>query len=211
MTRKGMFAWLIAFVLAGALVATGCSPAEPDPAEQTDSVEVETRQEDVTPTVEATETPQGTVLDIVIGEEDLQTFDRAAREGRLYEAMEGLGPYTVIAPSDEAFDQMGADAINELLEPDNRDVLARLVTFHVIPGYWTIEDFRAVDRVPTLSGRFIEVSDAGGEGVLVGGAMVNEPVRETEDGVVYRVDQVLDPFTGQTSPGAAGTTDPQDD
>lgn len=207
MTRRNVLAWLIASALSGALLISGCSPAEPDPTAETDSVEVETRTDDVSPTVEATETPQGTVLDIIVAEEDLRTFDQVAREGGLYEAMAGLGPYTVLAPSDEAFDAMGADAINELLERENRDVLARLITFHVIPGYWTVDDFRAVDRVPTLSGRFIEVTEAGDD-LVVGGARIDAPVRETEDGIVYRIDQVLDPYIGQSTPGVTQSEPP---
>lgn len=206
MERMRMLGGLVAMSLAASMVLAGCSPAQEDPAAETDSVEVETPEE-ATPTVEATETPQGTVLDIVVAEEDLQTFDRAAREAGLYQAMQGLGPYTILAPSDEAFDQMGADAINELLEPENRDVLARLITFHVIPGRWTLEDLRAAESVPTLSGRFIEVTPME-DGVILGGVRLGEPVQDVEEGIVYRIDQVLDPFSGRVAPQRSQETTP---
>lgn len=200
MERTRLLGLVVATGLAAALTVAGCAPAEQDPVDESDRVEVETEQE-TTPTVEATETPQGTVLDIVVDEQDLQTFDQAAREAGLYQALQGLGPYTILAPSDQAFDELGADEVNRLLEPENRDELARLLTFHVIPGRWTPEDLRAARSIPTVSGRYIQASPTtDGEGVRLGGVEIGEPTEQAEVGIVYVIDEVLDPFAGSVTP-----------
>jgi uncharacterized surface protein with fasciclin (FAS1) repeats len=181
----------------------GCA-AQEDPVEETDAVDVETTEE-TTLSAEATETPSGTTLEILVGREELEQFISVAQQAGVFEAMQGLGPYTVFAPSDDAWNALGEDEINRLLERENRDELARLVAFHVVPGRWTLEDLQNVDSVPTISGRFLPVGHDGAD-VQVGGVTIEEMSEETEDGVVYVMENVLDPETGTERPQSAETT-----
>lgn len=188
----------IAALLAASLVFAGC--------QQQDAVQVNP-QEGAEPSVEATddvEPGSGAAVEITVDEGEVTQFVAGAQQAGVFEAMAGLGPYTVLAPTDEAFDALGQQRVDELLQRENRDELARLLSYHVIPGQWNREDFAAVDSVPTISGLFIPVESTG-ESITVGGVELVGDAQETGSNFVYTIGTVLDPETGSSSPNPART------
>lgn len=77
---------------------------------------------------------QKTIVDVAIGNEDFSTLVAALKAADLVSALQGDGPFTVFAPTNEAFAKIDATTLNSLLEKKNQKALANILTYHVIPG-----------------------------------------------------------------------------
>ena len=99
------------------------------------------------------------------------------------------GPFTVFAPSDEAFSRLPAGTIESLLaEPDT---LTKLLTYHVVPGRISVEDARSMKSAPTFNGEDLPVWE--GAVVQFDGAHVVSPDIEASNGLIHVIDRVLIP------------------
>ena len=110
----------------------------------------------------------------------------------LVETLQGTGPFTVFAPTDAAFEELGDDQVQSLLEPANRDQLQSILTYHVVPGKLTASDLSDGQELETVAGEMLTVQIDGDE-VAVGDATVVEPNVEASNGVVHVIDTVLTP------------------
>jgi len=104
--------------------------------------------------------------------------------------LEGDGPFTVFAPSDEAFARIPADAISALL--DNPELLASVLTYHVVPGRVLASDVVGLTSATTVNGKALAISVDGGA-VKVDGANVVATDIEARNGVIHVIDDVLFP------------------
>lgn len=120
------------------------------------------------------------------------TFSKACEQSGVLESVRGLGPFTVLAPTDEAFESLGSARMNELMDPANHEDLARLISCHILPGRWTLEEIGRMTSVPTIGGWYVPVTKSGEE-VFLGAVKLAEPSLESEYLVVYTVGQVFDP------------------
>ena len=115
----------------------------------------------------------------------IAAIDRAGLESTLA----GEGPFTVFAPSDEAFAQLPEGTVDSLLaEPDR---LAEVLTYHVVPGRVTAADVVGLATAPTVQGEELRVSVDGG--VHVDGARVLNADIEASNGIIHVIDRVLIP------------------
>ncbi len=112
----------------------------------------------------------------------------------LVETLEEPGPYTVFAPTNEAFEALGG-TLDTLLEPANKAELAEVLTYHVVPGELTSSELSDGQKLKTVQGGSLEVKIANGE-VTVDGAKVAIPDVEASNGVVHVIDEVLIPPQG---------------
>ncbi|HUH75068.1 MAG TPA: fasciclin domain-containing protein [Chitinophagales bacterium] len=83
---------------------------------------------------------QGTIVDVAVGNEDFSTLITALKAADLVGALQGEGPFTVFAPTNEAFDKIDSKTLNSLLEPENQKALANILTYHVVAGKITATD-----------------------------------------------------------------------
>tara|TARA_B100000678_G_scaffold266562_1_gene251538 strand:+ start:22443 stop:22988 length:546 start_codon:yes stop_codon:yes gene_type:complete len=119
------------------------------------------------------------------------TLLAAAKAAGLVEALQGDGPLTVFAPTDEAFAALGEDTINDLLKPENKDKLAGILKYHVIAGKVKAADLAGkTTTAETLNGS-VEID--GTDGVMVGDATVIQADVEASNGVIHVIDTVLIP------------------
>ncbi|MCB9413386.1 MAG: fasciclin domain-containing protein [Actinobacteria bacterium] len=109
----------------------------------------------------------------------------------LVEALQAPGPFTVFAPTDDAFAALPEGVLDKLVQPANKDALTKILTYHVVEGAVPSSEVTDGD-VPTLEGQSITLSTAGG-GVTVNGATVTTPDVEASNGVIHLIDQVLLP------------------
>jgi len=111
----------------------------------------------------------------------------------LVEVLKGEGPFTVFAPTDEAFAKLPAGTVENLLKPENKDQLVALLTYHVVPGKTMSGDLagKAVE-VTTVEGSPVEI-DATGGGVMVDDARVIQADIEADNGVIHVIDAVIMP------------------
>lgn len=121
------------------------------------------------------------------------TLLAAAEAAGLVETLAGPGPMTVFAPTDEAFARLPAGTVDSLLQPQNRDQLVGILTFHVVPGEITSSDLAGMAvRLETASGRELAV-DATTPAVNVGGARLIGADIQASNGVIHVVDRVILP------------------
>ncbi len=121
------------------------------------------------------------------------TLLAAAEAAGLVETLAGPGPLTVFAPTDEAFARLPAGTVDSLLQPQNRDQLVAILTFHVVPGEVTSSDLAGMAvRLETASGRELAV-DATTSAVNVGGARLIGADIAASNGVIHVVDRVILP------------------
>jgi uncharacterized surface protein with fasciclin (FAS1) repeats len=119
----------------------------------------------------------------------LSTLARLIQEAGLADTLRGAGPYTVFAPSDEAFKAVPAKTMQELAA--DKELLKSVLTYHVIPGKVTAAEVRN-GNVKTLNGANLAVAKAGSF-VTVEDAMVQQADLAATNGVVHVIDRVLMP------------------
>ncbi|MDK2916374.1 MAG: hypothetical protein PWR25_931 [Euryarchaeota archaeon] len=117
----------------------------------------------------------------------LQALDAAGLRGTLA----GPGPYTIFAPTDEAFSRLSETTIEELFD-DPKGNLAETLLYHMAPGSRTAAEIAANETVPTVQGNPLGV-DAVGESVTVGGARMVQADIVASNGIIHAVDAVMIP------------------
>jgi uncharacterized surface protein with fasciclin (FAS1) repeats len=110
----------------------------------------------------------------------------------LVDTLEGDGPFTVFAPTNDAFAALPAGTVENLLKPENKDQLIAVLTYHVVPGAVTSDQLagQRID-VATVQGQTVAVN--GTNGVRVNNARVTQADIIAENGVIHRIDRVLLP------------------
>ena len=122
---------------------------------------------------------------------ELSTLVEAVTAADLAETLQGEGPFTVFAPTNDAFAELG-DTLDELLRPKNKEQLASVLTYHVVPSEAMAADLSDGQMLETVNGEMLEVSIEG-DTVMVGDATVTQADVEASNGVVHVIDTVLQP------------------
>ena len=164
---------ITALTLAAALTLSACGS---DSETSTDSM---TEQASV-----------GTIVDVAVGAGNFSTLVAAVTAADLVETLSGTGPFTVFAPTDEAFAALPAGVLDALLLPENKAVLAQILTYHVVSGTVMAADVTDGD-VATVEGSNIKLSTA--SGVTVNGATVVAADVMASNGVIHAIDAVILP------------------
>ncbi len=136
------------------------------------------------------------IVDIAAGDDRFETLVAALSAAGLVDTLKGKGPFTVFAPTDDAFAKLPAGTIDELLKPQNKDALVNILTYHVIGDKVTAADAMKLDgqEVTMLSGdkAKIEVRDGS---VFIDGARVIITDIMAKNGVIHVIDTVMMPPT----------------
>jgi len=137
------------------------------------------------------QTEKPDIVDTAIAAGSFETLVAAVQAADLVETLKGDGPFTVFAPTDEAFAALPEGTVATLLKPENKDQLVAILTYHVVPAKVMAADV-AAGEVPTVNGQTatVEVSDAG---VTIGGANVVATDVVASNGVIHVIDQVILP------------------
>lgn len=132
------------------------------------------------------------IVDTAAANKDFSTLVTAIKAAGLVETLKGKGPFTVFAPTNEAFAKLPAGTLDDLLKPENKDKLVSILTYHVIPGKITSADIAG----KTLNAKTVQ----GGElaidatsGVKVDNATVVTPDVMASNGIIHAIDMVLMP------------------
>lgn len=126
-----------------------------------------------------------------------KTLVAAVTAAELVETLKGDGPFTVLAPTDEAFAKLPKGTIEALLKPENKDKLKAVLTYHVISGKVMAADVVKLDgkAVKTVQGSPVAIK-VEGDTVMIGNAKVIKADVETSNGVIHVIDTVLLPPAG---------------
>ena len=142
-------------------------------------------------TTTAPATASETIVAAAAATPDLSTLVSALKAADLVSTLEGKGPFTVFAPTNQAFSDI-QPTVDKLLEPANKDELTKVLTYHVVPGTYTSADLKDGQKLKTVEGQDLTVSIKGGT-VKVNDATVEKADIETSNGVVHIIDGVLVP------------------
>lgn len=120
------------------------------------------------------------------------TLVAAVKAADLVDTLKGPGPFTVFAPTDAAFAKLPAGTLEELLKPENKEKLVKILTYHVVAGAVHAKDVAKLTSAKTVSGGELKIH-AGKGGVTINNAKVVKADIETSNGVIHVIDTVLLP------------------
>jgi transforming growth factor-beta-induced protein len=132
------------------------------------------------------------IVDTAIAAASFKTLGAAVQAAGLVDTLKGAGPFTVFAPTDEAFAKLPAGTVESLLKPENRAKLQAVLTYHVVAGKVMASDVVKVSFAKTVNGKaaVVKVNDAG---VMIDNAKVVATDIETSNGVIHVIDSVILP------------------
>lgn len=140
----------------------------------------------------ATHTPaENTIVDVAVTG-GFDTLVAAVQAAGLVETLQSEGPFTVFAPTDEAFAALPEGTLESLLKPENKDQLIAILTYHVVPGEVTSDQVVSLESAETLQGASLEISTSE-DGVMINNAKVVKADVDASNGVVHVIDTVLLP------------------
>lgn len=134
--------------------------------------------------------PEGDIIETAAAAGGFTTLARAIEAAGLTEALKGEGPFTVFAPTDEAFAKLPKSTLDALLE--DRERLAAVLTYHVVPRPVGSADVARLTSVRTANGKVVPISTADGK-VMVGNATLIQTNIPATNGVIHVIDAVLLP------------------
>jgi uncharacterized surface protein with fasciclin (FAS1) repeats len=133
------------------------------------------------------------IVDTAASAGSFTTLVAAVQAAGLVETLKGQGPFTVFAPTDDAFAKLPAGTVDNLLKPENREQLQQILTYHVVPGKVMSSDLQGKSTTAaTVEGSEVEI-DASGSAVMVEGATVTQADIAASNGVIHVIDTVIMP------------------
>ena len=141
-------------------------------------------------------TDVGTIVEVAQGNPDFSTLVAAITAAGLGDALSGEGPFTVFAPTNAAFEALPEGLLEKLLLPENKEVLTKILTYHVVPSKVMAADVAAGD-VATLEGSTFAITTEGG--VKVNASNVTATDVAASNGVIHVIDAVLVPASVDVS------------
>jgi uncharacterized surface protein with fasciclin (FAS1) repeats len=183
---------LLALFVSLVLVVSACGAQAPEAPDQIETPteeaeETPTEEAEETPTEEATEEPEpGTIVEVAQEEDDLSTLVSALEAAELVETLGDEGPFTVFAPTNDAFAAIGEETLNALL--DDTETLEQILLYHVVEGEVLAEDVIGLDEATTVQGEPISITVT-----LNDSAMLVDTDIMASNGVIHTIDSVLLP------------------
>jgi uncharacterized surface protein with fasciclin (FAS1) repeats len=132
------------------------------------------------------------IVDTAVAAGNFKTLVAAVQAAGLVDTLKGPGPFTVFAPTDEAFAKLPAGTVDDLLKPENKDKLVAVLTYHVVPGKVMAADV-AGKKTMAKSVQGSEITVDGTNGVKVDGATVVQADIVADNGVIHVIDAVILP------------------
>ena len=132
------------------------------------------------------------IVDLAASTDFLSTLVAAVKAGDLVDVLKGDGPFTVFAPTNEAFAKLPAGTVEELLKPENKAKLVEILTYHVVAGKVKSTDLKDGQKEKTVQGQEITVSLKDGK-AMINNATVTAADIEATNGIVHVIDTVIMP------------------
>ena len=132
------------------------------------------------------------IVDTAVSAGSFNTLAAALQAADLVDALKQPGPYTVFAPTDEAFANLPAGTVEDLLKPENKEKLIAILTYHVVPGEVDAAEVVKLNSAKTLNGKDVAIKVKDGN-VMVNSAKVIKPDVKASNGVIHVIDTVIIP------------------
>jgi uncharacterized surface protein with fasciclin (FAS1) repeats len=135
---------------------------------------------------------QKDIVDTAVAAGSFTTLAKALQAAGLVDTLKGKGPFTVFAPTDEAFAKLPAGTVEDLLKPENKAKLQAILTYHVVPGRVMASQVTGLTSAKTVNGQSLSVTVKDG-GVKIDDAKVVKTDIVTSNGVIHVIDSVVLP------------------
>jgi uncharacterized surface protein with fasciclin (FAS1) repeats len=132
------------------------------------------------------------IVDTAVAAGSFKTLVAALKAAGLVDTLKGKGPFTVFAPTDDAFAKLPAGTVDELLKPENKQKLIAILTYHVVAGKVTAAQAMKLNSAKTVNGQSLAISTDGGT-VKINDATVTKADIMCSNGVIHVIDTVLMP------------------
>jgi uncharacterized surface protein with fasciclin (FAS1) repeats len=198
---------LFSLLLAGALTTVtfvACNDTKTDDTKTETTTDTTTAVEPIKPAEEAgvmvggaNMVPSKDIVDNAAGSADHTTLVAAVKAAGLVETLKGTGPFTVFAPTNEAFTKLPAGTVDNLLKAENKATLAKILTYHVVAGAFKSTDLKDGQKLKTVQGEELTIHYKDGKWMVhdAKGGMANITIADviSSNGVTYVIDGVLMP------------------
>ena len=131
------------------------------------------------------------IVETAIAAGNFSTLAKALTAAGLVDTLKGNGPFTVFAPTDEAFAKLPQQTLSDLLKPENREKLTAILTYHVVAGKFMARQVANISKATTVQGQPVTIDTS--DGVKINNAKVLTADIEASNGVIHVVDSVLLP------------------
>jgi len=132
------------------------------------------------------------IVENAAAEASFSTLVAAVKAAGLAETLSGPGPFTVFAPTNEAFAKLPAGTVESLLKPENKEKLVAILTYHVVPGTVKAKDVVGLSEAKTVNGKAAKVAVKDGA-VMIDNAKVVKTDIVSKNGVIHVIDAVILP------------------
>lgn len=178
------------------------APTTEDPAVVDDA---DPAEEPIASDVETDASADSSIVEVASSAGSFNTLTQAIEAAGLTDTLSQDGSYTVFAPTDEAFNQLPEGTLDQLLLPENQELLRQILTYHVVPQEVTSAEIQP-GEVSTVEGSPVNLQVDGGS-VMVNDAMVTQPDIKASNGVIHAIDQVILPpqVAAQLTGASAGS------
>jgi uncharacterized surface protein with fasciclin (FAS1) repeats len=132
------------------------------------------------------------IIDTAIAAGQFNTLATALSAAGLVDTLKGPGPFTVFAPTDEAFAKLPPGTLESLLKKENKDQLTAILTYHVVPGEVMAADVANLKEAKTVNGRTVRVNRSNGK-IMINNATVTRADVPASNGVIHIIDSVMLP------------------
>jgi uncharacterized surface protein with fasciclin (FAS1) repeats len=133
-----------------------------------------------------------TIVDIATSDKNFSTLVQALQAGDLVDTLKGKGPFTVFAPTNDAFEALSEKSLKDLMKPANKARLQKILKHHVVKGRRMAADVAGQSALAPLSGETMSIRSKKDQ-VRIGNATIQQTDIEAGNGVVHVIDQVLMP------------------
>src|SRR5512146_3221375 len=142
--------------------------------------------------------PQKNIVDTAVSAGSFNTLAKALKAADLVDTLKGQGPFTVFAPTDQAFNNLPPGTLEVLLKPENKEQLRSILTYHVVPGRVTADDVVKLTSAKTVNGQEVRISVLKGV-VRLNDAKVTKTDVAAANGLIHVIDRVIVPPMGDLS------------
>ena len=132
------------------------------------------------------------IVDTAVEAGSFKTLVAAVKAAGLAEVLKGEGPFTVFAPTDEAFAKLPKGTVENLLKPENKDQLTQILTYHVVPGKVNSAQVVKMDSAKTVQGQRVDIAVKNGK-VEIDNAKIVKVDIEASNGIIHIIDTVILP------------------
>lgn len=178
-------------IATGALLSTALTTSIAGPSCGTESTASKSHDQMTTTQMsKVSYTAKKDIIDTAVAAGSFKTLAAALTEADLIGALKGKGPFTVFAPTDEAFAKLPKGTVESLLKPENRDMLISILTYHVVPGELDAGEVLGSKTLTTLNGQRVDISK---DDASIDGVSIVKTDIECSNGIIHVIDEVILP------------------